>query len=96
MSDDIVERVFQDLPHTQAKMKADRENIERMERELPQLKLKQRKVPDDIQKLIADLLVATRESITRAEQALGLLRNRQDEIDRLRRKVAELEPPDAA
>jgi polyhydroxyalkanoate synthesis regulator phasin len=90
MTDDIVERVFQDLPQRQAKTKADRENVERLERELPQLKLGQRGVPEDIEKLIASILAATRESLALAEQALGLLRNRQDEIDRLREEVAQL------
>jgi hypothetical protein len=83
VTDDIAERVMKDLPQTQAKIASYRKDTADLKAKLPALQLK-RFTEAELRTMIGTLLQAAADGLAMADQALEIVRNRQEVIERLR------------
>lgn len=83
MTDDMAERVMKDLPQTQAKIASYRKDTADLKAKLPTLQLK-KFTESELRTMIGTLLQAAADGLAMADQALEIVQNRQEAIERLR------------
>jgi hypothetical protein len=83
MIDYIAEQAMKELPQTQAKIASYRKDTADLKAKLPTLQLKRLTEPE-LRTMIGTLLQAAAEALAMAEQALEIVQNRQEAIERLR------------
>jgi hypothetical protein len=83
MTDDMAEQVMKNLPQTQAKIASYRKDTADLKAKLPTLQLK-RFTEAELRAMIGTLLQAAADGLAMADQALEIVQNRQEAIERLR------------
>jgi hypothetical protein len=83
VTDDIAEQAMKDLPQTQAKIASYRKDTADLKAKLPALQLK-RFTEAELRTMIGTLLQAAADGLAMADQALEIVQNRQEVIERLR------------
>jgi hypothetical protein len=83
MTDDIAEQAMKNLPQTQAKIASYRKDTADLKEKLPTLQFK-RFTEAELRTMIGTLLQAADDGLAMADQALEIVQNRQEVIERLR------------
>jgi hypothetical protein len=83
MIDYIAEQAMKELPQTQAKIASYRKDTADLKAKLPTLQLK-RFAEAELRTMVGTLLQAAAEGLAMADQALEIVQNRQEVIERLR------------